>query len=336
VLRHIGAGTLTLRHLSVSYGRVEEPGASGGCIWSAGSVALRAARVHHCAAISALSNDPSGRGGGVYAAGDVLLSDASVFRNLANNQDFAGGGGGGVAAEGNITLQHSQVYENIDFGKGGGLRGRSVSISYSLVQDNSSANGGGIYASDNLQVRKSTITGNIAGFEGGALLSEGNGGVYESTISGNEAFNGVPGIRTYGTFLNVWMSTVVDNVSNTPDCGGALNAPRIIMYSTIAANNACFEGGPGADIGGPPDAALGGRHNLIESSARHVPFDTINADPMLAPLVDNGGPTRTHALMAGSPAIDKGSNPLLRAYDQRGPGFPRVKGNGPDIGAFER
>jgi hypothetical protein len=63
-------------------------------------------------------------------------------------------------------------------------------------------------------------------------------------------------------------------------------------------------------------------------------------DPMLAPLANNGGPTRTHALLAGSPAIDKGDNAGAPAADQRGVARPRDgDGNGSliaDIGAFER
>ena len=67
-----------------------------------------------------------------------------------------------------------------------------------------------------------------------------------------------------------------------------------------------------------------------------VPPDTISADPRLAPLAEYGGPTRTHLLLSDSPAINRGSNLLNRAYDQRGPEFPRVKGAFPDIGAIER
>src|SRR5437763_12392378 len=70
--------------------------------------------------------------------------------------------------------------------------------------------------------------------------------------------------------------------------------------------------------------------------------DQINTDPMLGPLQDNGGPTFTHTLLSGSPAIDSGdpnfdpyafSPPLL--YDQRGDGFARVVNDHIDIGAFE-
>jgi hypothetical protein len=63
-------------------------------------------------------------------------------------------------------------------------------------------------------------------------------------------------------------------------------------------------------------------------------------DPRLAPLASNGGPTKTHALLAGSPAIDRGDNSGAPAADQRGVARPRDgDGDGTsvvDIGAFER
>jgi hypothetical protein len=66
-----------------------------------------------------------------------------------------------------------------------------------------------------------------------------------------------------------------------------------------------------------------------------VPADTLHGSPQLLPLADNGGPTRTHALAAGSPALDAGSNLLQLVTDQRGNGFPRVLGAAADIGAYE-
>ncbi|HKH35611.1 MAG TPA: choice-of-anchor Q domain-containing protein, partial [Rubrobacter sp.] len=65
-------------------------------------------------------------------------------------------------------------------------------------------------------------------------------------------------------------------------------------------------------------------------------------DPMLGPLADNGGPTETHALLEGSPAINKGNNAFAvdpdgnpLQFDQRGQGFARIVGGSVDIGAFE-
>jgi hypothetical protein len=62
---------------------------------------------------------------------------------------------------------------------------------------------------------------------------------------------------------------------------------------------------------------------------------TVSANPLLGPLRDNGGETWTHALLAGSPAIGRGGNPLLLESDQRGAPFGRVDGAQADIGAFE-
>jgi len=54
--------------------------------------------------------------------------------------------------------------------------------------------------------------------------------------------------------------------------------------------------------------------------------DQINTDPMLGPLQDNGGPTFTHELLAGSPDIDAGDPSFTPPpdYDQRGPGYNRI------------
>ncbi|HEY6985839.1 MAG TPA: choice-of-anchor Q domain-containing protein, partial [Rhodanobacteraceae bacterium] len=66
-----------------------------------------------------------------------------------------------------------------------------------------------------------------------------------------------------------------------------------------------------------------------------MPADTLTDDPLLLPLADNGGPTLTHALDPASIAIDTGSNPDNLDNDQRGPGYPRMTGAAPDIGAYE-
>ena len=82
---------------------------------------------------------------------------------------------------------------------------------------------------------------------------------------------------------------------------------------------------------------MGGSHALVAAAdaAISLPADTIADDPQLFPLAWNGGPTRTHALSATSPARDAGSNDDALAFDQRGTGFARVSGASADIGAFE-
>jgi RTX calcium-binding nonapeptide repeat (4 copies) len=81
--------------------------------------------------------------------------------------------------------------------------------------------------------------------------------------------------------------------------------------------------------------------NCLFESIEGTDFDPGSAanitevDPSLGPLQNNGGPTETHALLVGSPALDTGINPLSLAFDQRGAGFFRQSGPGVDIGAFE-
>jgi hypothetical protein len=71
------------------------------------------------------------------------------------------------------------------------------------------------------------------------------------------------------------------------------------------------------------------------SSDLATPGDTLTDDPQLQPLAANGGPTLTHALVEGSPALDVGNNTASLSFDQRGDGYARVSGLGTDIGAFE-
>src|SRR5262249_16241250 len=82
-------------------------------------------------------------------------------------------------------------------------------------------------------------------------------------------------------------------------------------------------------------ASLG--HNLIGYwvGSGFAATDLLNVNPQLGSLQDNGGPTQTMALLAGSPASNAGDNSGAPAYDQRGPGFARVLDGVIDIGAFE-
>ncbi len=80
---------------------------------------------------------------------------------------------------------------------------------------------------------------------------------------------------------------------------------------------------------------VSGANNLIRS---HNNYDSIiisSDDPLLGTLTSNGGPTLTHALLAGSPAIGQGSNLLDLSNDQRGSSYARIIGGTTDIGAFE-
>jgi hypothetical protein len=341
VLEHAGTGTLRIQGLSLSYGYVEGPSVWGVCILSGGRVELRHSRVHHCFGHILHALEPDGEGAGIAANGSILLSYSSVFANTYDDTTYTGAGG--VFTGNRLVMDHSQLYDNVSGGGGGGVALSGASLSYSIVQNNDApgGSGGGLISGGDVVVNKSTISGNQA-FECGGLCVGGEGTtvIADSTISGNAGLTSAVGAGS----LTIYNSTVVRNSepyqiefpNGPPVCRGAVVAGRLRMESTIVAGNTCH-GIAGPDVGALADSSLrvGGSHNLIGLSLAPIPADTLMTDPRIAPLAWNGGPTRTHALLFDSPARDRGNNVLNRQYDQRGPGYPRVKGASPDIGAYE-
>ncbi|MEZ0472939.1 choice-of-anchor Q domain-containing protein [Luteimonas salinilitoris] len=132
----------------------------------------------------------------------------------------------------------------------------------------------------------------------------------------------------------------VDPIGAT--CSGVVQADGVLhLESTIVASSTCKNDPPyddtPYDIGGSPDVdSVMGANNLVMTSWLPLPADTITTDPRRGRLAANGGRTRTHALRDSSPAIDTGNNAAGLQYDQRGAGYPRVKGVQADIGAYER
>lgn len=350
VFAHSGTGTLLLKGLSIAYGRFQSvpvddhDAAHGGCIYSAGTAELIGSSVHHCSVVHGLSFfEASAHGGGVYAS-TVRLSYSRVFANTAGEYGF----GGGVAG-GEVFLHRSQVYGNDVEGSGGGVSAVRVEAAYSTVHDNEAHLGGGISAVE-VSVSHSTISGNRAverEFLGGhwpagggihTTSGTGHGRVFNSTISGNSAYYG--SAAYFAGEAGIYNSTIAANEitlglgSGVCEGDGAVSGDmQLHLQSTIVAGNACIAPGPTYDIGA---GTITGSHNLIGTSMVPLPADTISADPRIGPLASNGGPTPTHALFSDSPAINRGSNPLRFRYDQRGPGYPRVKKLRADIGAYER
>jgi len=160
--------------------------------------------------------------------------------------------------------------------------------------------------------------------------------VTNSTISGNSAmvlgggiFNGAQ-----GTNLTVKDSTFSDNSAGTGGSVWNANGGAAEIANTIL--NAGASGGTIVNSG--TFTSLG--YNLASDNGGGVltgPSDQIFAHPNLGPLQDNGGPTFTHALLYASPAINAGDPSFTPPpfYDQRGPGFDRVRNSRIDIGSFE-
>lgn len=260
---------------------------------------------------------------------------------------------GGVLNNGSLTLDRVSVTDNvvttggIDFWKGGGGiyngDGATLVLRDSTVRDNTVTGGagGGVYGFFNstVTIERSTVSGNSANDVGGGIRSLGNTTIVNSTISGNAStgWHGGGVFHTDGT-LTLSSSTVTGNTSPGGTAGGlflgsfgAPNGAASLQSSVIAGNSGdeciVFYGGP---------FAMESRgHNVLGdgSCGALAPFDKVVADALLGPLADNGGPTLTHALLAGSPAIGAGDPASAPATDQRG--VTRPQGAAPDAGAYE-
>ncbi len=135
--------------------------------------------------------------------------------------------------------------------------------------------------------------------------------------------------------LTVHNSTIAFNTGGYG--GGGIFVPGgypLELQSMSIANNTATMPNFAADIGGNSTSRSPARTTL-PMTRPDVPGDTLSSDPLLQPLADSGGPTLTHALGDGSPAIDMGNNIDDLEFDQRGAGFARVVGAATDIGALE-
>ncbi len=252
-------------------------------------------------------------GGGIYmSAGHLRLINSTVTNNSA------GGSGGGIWVGGTATITNSEVSENTASGGGGGgiLAMDATTIVNSTISGNSTTNatgnGGGIVAVDTLTIASSTVTQNSA-------LGHG-GGIYALD------------------FLDATTTIVAQNTATSlgQDIFEEANAQATYRGNLIG----IVEGtslNPSVILPIPDNNVLG-----TAASPR---------DPMMLPLANNGGPTRTHALLPNSPAVDRDGAPLLFPdlldedndgndnepipFDQRGVGFERVQFGKLDIGAYE-
>ena len=345
VLRHTGTGTLRLRAMTVANGNHEGRDAAGGCIGSAGDLRLEYTRVLDCR-LSLGSGFEYG-GAGIAAADDIALYDSQVSRNIAYDAfDDYYPHGGGIWAKGHLTLVRSLVSDNrAEGGQGGGIHaGGGLLVQQSEISGNFAYVVGAMYASgDEITVANSLIADNSAWSDYNALLYGSDTLVVNTTVSGNSAYR-QSGLTFLGGSKSLLNSTIAANdergFHQLASCVGALSAQGSLhMESTIVARNTCGE--HRVDITDNFDGAsdpmqIVGSDNLVMMSTVALPSDTISVNPRISPLADNGGRTRTHALWAGSPAVDMGNNNAGLEFDQRGPGFDRVNGTRADIGAYER
>lgn len=318
IFKHTGLGILHLDHLMLTdaiYSTAGNQQADGGCIYSNGTAYLSNTRLDSCRAVS---DAAAALGGGVWGRG-VKLIDSVVTNCVASSQSQASGGGI-FADAGGLTVNGSTISSNI-------------AASYAQVPNSS---GGGAEFHSNAIVENSTVSGNQAQF-GAGLSSTHSLALANSTITANSAVGGYGGMLVNG-YAAIYNSTIAFNSANEYSRIAGMKAASINALSSIVANNMNRNGGGEMEsdvVSG--DGHVSGSHNLIiaADASTMLPPDTLSGCPRLAPLSNNGGNTRTHALLPGSVAIDAGDDPFTLGTDQRGAGFPRVVGVRADIGAYE-
>lgn len=258
--------------------------------------------------------DGNGNGSVLYNNGGTLTINNLTITGGTGNNCFATAeicGGGVFAAGGTVTINNSTLSGNSAQNNGGGIyaeSGSTVIINNSTLSGNSTVStvstGGGIFADSNVTITNSTLSGNSTTGRGGGIYHlRGIVTVDNSTITGNSADNDIGG----GIYKNSHVSGSV-TVSNSIIANNTASLFHNCTSNVINGGNNLSELGPGAC---PAFLVI----------VPGTDYDTT--------LADNGGPTQTHALFFGSPAIDGSSGGT--SSDQRG-----ILAEGTrDIGAYE-
>jgi hypothetical protein len=264
------------------------------------------------------------------AGASVSISGLAISGGNGTN-----GGGGGVRMVGGVDLTLSAVEvtgnsSSVLNGGGGVLQldtGSLLAVLNSTIANNSTGSdlsGGGVrIINGSAFILNSTISDNTAGGSGGGGIFVGTSGgvtIRNSTICNNRSVGALSsggGIKTANAATPKLSSTIV--------AGNVADFFANDIHGTVQSTSDHNLIGDGTGVMGITNAVNG---NLVGTSVAPI-------NPLLGPLQLNGGHTRTHALLAGSPAIDKGFAPGEVASDQRGPAFVRTFGAATDIGAFE-
>ena len=289
-----------------------------------------------------------------YAGGAILWLSSGVL--TLNRTTFTGnstlgelaGGGAILVAHGALIVNESSFYGNSTAGvnsEGGAISAQlgSLLVRNSMFSGNSTtgdySEGGAIFSlAFDTSMIQSTISGNIAsGIDsqgGGLFTQQGNILISQSTITGNSSsISAGGGIFTLSSPINIVNSIVAGNsdsgassdIRKSPDAADAF----LVSNSLIGRNN-------GTGLVSTQGAVADANGNLIGGA---TPQTALN--PQLGPLQNNGGPTLTHAILSGSPAIDRGSNAaaidvtngnVALTTDQRGVAFARIL-DGDHLGA---
>jgi hypothetical protein len=243
------------------------------------------------------SGSTTGLGGGIENLGTLTVKRSTFTGNHAANGGALTNAGGAT-----LTVQDSTFTANTTTGVGGGAlitSGQAVVERSALVENTAPTNGGAINVQPGgtLTLSSSTLSGNTSGGLGGALSNLGTLTVQASTIVGGSASSGSV------------LATGNTNVTFAADLIGA----QATANACDPVNAAVVDGGYNLDTDGTciaPDAPATGSHNgttAYGTSTYAAVLDAYLADA----LADNGGPTRTLALLNTPDPLTTLTNPAF-------------------------
>lgn len=252
------------------------------------------------------------RGGAIYNKGD--FADMSIINSSMQSFSVDASGGAVYNAGGNLTIENS------------------------TIQGNTAAeNGGGVYSEANLTIQKSYVGNNIAVNGGGMQIAGGSLSLINSTVGNNQATSGNGGgllLSAASEGNQILASTIAFNTAGSAGGGMLLSTGSSVnISSTIVASNQAQTAGADCDNQGSFSGIgfnLFGDSNGCGEEFHNTDLRDVSAG--LGTLDLHGGPTLNFALLANSPAINKGFSQLKT--DQRG--VTRPQGEKEDIGAYER
>ncbi len=301
-------------------------------------------------------------------AGGIWVHESNLTMlnsNVTNNSSTSTGGGieiqkVGHGGGGTVIIKNSTISNNHADGRGGGLFAYSsdeagvthvnLTITDSVIESNTTNHDGGglIVEKCNTVIERTSISLNSAGtasgtsgFQGSAAALGGTGGtgdflkLLNCTISGNKIKGLDNSTQNHFSAINVLGSPAVSIHNTTISNNQILNATypnnkyAVRLFDDYDVKNSIIAGNDGKQC------ALSGTLTINSNNFFGDVYcdGTADGDPQLGPLQDNGGRSKTHALLAASAAIGGGNNATCLALDQRK--AKRPEGTNCDIGAYE-
>ncbi|MDB5387490.1 MAG: hypothetical protein JWM11_3136 [Planctomycetaceae bacterium] len=255
-------------------------------------------------------------GGGVYCRyGTWMSTNDTIFGNTATAQgggvdnndvwtstgdlisgNSAGGDGGGIDNGDQLISSNDTISGNTAAHSGGGVENSFANWSSvnDTISENSATDGGGVRNNSDgmFTPRNDTIFGNMASSSGGGIYNISTLSLTNNTIFGNTANLNGGGIYNDGGLTSI-NTTITEN---TAPNGGGLYTDR---FGSSYVLNTILSGNSGGDVSHNPIANIT-TSNLVGGDITQILATDAGGTPLLA---NNGGPTKTVALIPGSSAI---------------------------------